>query len=121
MSVTPERVLLVEAAAVRRSEVAAFLRGCGYQVVEAADATEAQTVLGARHIDILVTDLQLRDAWGFELAAEARMRQPAIRVIVTRSAERTARIAQDLCDEGPLPSPYHPQQLLERIRRQPRS
>jgi DNA-binding response OmpR family regulator len=112
-----EVVLLVETNALLRNEVAEFLRGCGYQVIEAATAAEAVEVLTHRGVDVLVTDLELRDSSGFEVSALAKKLQPKIRVIVTRSAERIAAAATDLCEDGPLEYPYHPQQLLERIRR----
>jgi DNA-binding response OmpR family regulator len=100
-----------------RREVAEFLRGCGYRVIEAATAAEAIEVLGHRTVDVLVTDLELRDASGFEVSKLAKRLQPNIKVIVTRSAERTVAAATDLCEDGPLDYPYRPQQLLERIRR----
>jgi DNA-binding response OmpR family regulator len=119
VTTTPELnvVLLVETNALLRREVAEFLRGCGYRVIEAATAAEAIDVLGNRSIGVLVTDLQLRDASGFEISMLAKQLQPKVQVIVTRSAERTVAAATDLCDEGDLEYPYHPQQLLERIRR----
>lgn len=114
---TLEVILLVETSALLRSEVADYLRGCGYVVVEAIDAAEAVEVLRHRTVDILVTDMELRDASGFELSALAKQLRPQIRVVLTRSAERTAATVQDLCEDGPLGRPYHPQQLLERIKR----
>lgn len=119
MTSAPERevVLLVEANALQRSEVAGFLRGCGYQVIEAATAAEAVEVITHRTLDVVVTDLELRDASGFEVSTLAKRLQPAVRVIVTRSAARIAAAATELCEDGPLDYPYHPQQLLDRIRR----
>ncbi len=42
---------------------------------------------------------------------------PELKIVVTHSAERTGKIAGELCEEGPLDHPYHPQHLVERIKR----
>lgn len=110
-------IVLTDVNPVHRSLVAEYLRGCGYRVIEATSATEATEVLQNLKVDILVTDAELRDASGFQLSAKAKELQPAIKVIVTRSAERTAAAASDLCEDGPLDHPYHPQLLVDRLKR----
>jgi DNA-binding response OmpR family regulator len=92
-----------------------------YRVIEATDAAEAITALSHQDIEILVTDIALRDESGFQLSAKAREIRPDLKVVVTHSAERTAKIAGDLCEDGPLDQPYHPQQLVDRIKRLRRS
>ncbi|MEQ8451594.1 response regulator [Roseivivax sediminis] len=114
-------ILLVETDPLLRATVSKYLRGCGYRVIEATNAAEAIEVLGSHDVQVLVTDVELRDASGFQLSAQARERRPGIKVIVTRSAERTSAAADDLCKEGPLDHPYHPQQLMDRIKRLRRS
>ena len=78
---------------------------------------EAITALSHQHIEILVTVIALRDESGFQLSAKAKDIRPGLKVMVTHSAERTAKIAGELCEDGPLDHPYHPQQLVERIKR----
>jgi len=112
-----ETILLVDTDALQRSMVAKYLRDCGYRVVEATNAAEAMTALVHQDVHVLVTDLALRDESGFQLSARAKEIRPDLKVVVTHSAERTAKIAGDLCEDGPLDHPYHPQQLAERIRR----
>ncbi|MFP3547330.1 response regulator [Rhizobium sp. SIMBA_035] len=116
-----ETILLVETDALQRSVVAQYLRDCGYRVVEATNAAEAMTALVHQEVHVLVTDLALRDESGFQLSAKAKEVRPDLKVVVTHSAERTAKIAGDLCEDGPLDQPYHPQHLVERIRRLKRS
>lgn len=89
--------------------------------MEAIDAAEAVQVLNARPIQILVADLELKDASGFQLSAQAKVIRPGIEVILTRSAERTTAAVEELCADGPLDRPYSPQQLMERITRLRRS
>ena len=119
MTDTPssETILLVESDPLQRSTVAQYLRDCGYIVIEAIDARETMTVLRRQNVDILVTDVELRDESGFQLSAKARELRPGLKVVLTRSPERTAAIAGDLCEDGPLDHPYHPQQLVERLKR----
>jgi len=112
-----ETVLLVDSDPLQRSTVAQYLRECGYRVIEATNAAEAIAALTDQDVDVLVTDLELKDASGFQLSARARETRPSLKVVVTHSAERTAKVAADLCDDGPLDHPYHPQHLIERIRR----
>jgi len=116
-----ETILLVETDALQRSVVAKYLRDCGYRVVEATNAAEAMTALVHQKVHVLVTDLSLRDESGFQLSAKAKEVRPDLKVVVTHSAERTAKIAGDLCEDGPLDQPYHPQHLVDRIQRLKRS
>lgn len=112
-----ETVLIVDTDALQRSLVSEYLRACGYHVLEAATAEEALAALAEVDAGILVVDANLRDASGFELSIKARGIRPALECILTRSPERTAKIADRLCEDGPLDHPYHPQQLVERIKR----
>lgn len=113
----PETVLLVDFDARERTTVAEYLRECGYRVLEATSGAEAMEVLQNLEVHILVTDAELHDASGFQLSARAKELRPGLKVIITRTPERTAKVASDLCDDGPLDRPYHPQQLLGRIKR----
>ncbi|ASW09759.1 response regulator [Rhizobium sp. 11515TR] len=112
-----EVILLVETDPLQRSTVAEYLRDCGYVVMEAIDAQEALAVLRQQHVDFLVTDIELQDKSGFELSAAVRELRPDLKILLTQSPERTAKIASDLCEDGPLDRPYHPQQLVERLKR----
>jgi len=114
---TLETILLVDLDALRRSVVATYLRECGYRVIEATDEDEALTAVTAEDVDVLVTDMMLAAKSGFQLSSEAQAIKPALKVILTRSAERTAKVADELCEDGPLDHPYHPQHLEERIKR----
>jgi DNA-binding response OmpR family regulator len=112
-----ETILLVEGDALQRSTVAQYLRDCGYRVIEATNAAEARQALARFEVTIVVTDVNLRDASGFELSSIVRQQRPGVRVFLTHSVEKTAKLAGDLCDDGLLDHPYHPQHLVERIRR----
>ena len=52
---------------------------------------------------------------GFDLAQWVRENHPDVDVILTSGIARAAEKARDLCDEGLLEKPYHPQEVVHRI------
>lgn len=100
--------------------IAQYLRECGYRVIEAANAEEALTVLKdpAADVQIVFSDIEMPGALdGFSLAQWIRDNRPGIDVLLAGTATRSAQTASDLCDQGPMPKPYHPQSVLDRIKR----
>lgn len=85
-------VLLVEDDCVVRLTIGEYLESIGLDVLEAATAAEALNILRnpPRHIDVLVTDLDLGPGDdGLALAAKARRENPGLKVIyATGSPER---------------------------------
>lgn len=113
-------ILVVERDVLIRMAVCAYLRDCGFVVIEAADEDEAMAVLRADFaVRIVVIDLgPTRESKGFELARWVRTQAPRIRTVLTSGTRNLARQAHDLCEEGPvLPKPYSYQELEQRIRR----
>jgi CheY-like chemotaxis protein len=115
------KLLVVEPDALERTAIAGYLRECGYHVVEAVSAEEAQAVLDERadEIDIAFVALDLPGEMdGFALAKAMRERAAGIRVLLAATLEKAARIAGQLCEEGPhLRKPYEPQALVDWIKR----
>jgi CheY-like chemotaxis protein len=115
-----QTVLVVEDEVFIRMVISDYLRECGYRVIEAANADEALTILQHLEIDIDVvfSDVEMPGSMdGFALSKWLRTNRPNVDVILTGNAPRAANAAADLCDEGPLPKPYHPDIALDRIRR----
>jgi CheY-like chemotaxis protein len=114
-----ETILVVEDQVLIRLEVADYLRECGYRVLEAADASEAIAVMQTdRRIDLVFSDVQMPGPMdGFGLSQWVRTNQPVIKVILTSGVARSAELASDLCEHGPIEAkPYHPQRLADRIK-----
>ena len=115
------KLLFVEPDALDRAAIAGYLRECGYQVVEAVSAEEAQAVLGERadEIDIALIAVDLPgDMNGFALANAIRQRAAGIRVLMAGTLEKATALASQLCESGPhLRKPYEPQALLDWIKR----
>jgi CheY-like chemotaxis protein len=115
----PPVVLVVEDDVLVRTVVAAYLRDCGFDVVEAGSADEAIRVLQADiGVDIVFSDVNMPGSMdGFGLAQWLRRERPGLKVILTSGAARTAKEAGDLCEHGPmLAKPYDHAELERHIR-----
>jgi CheY-like chemotaxis protein len=117
----PDTILVVDGDIITRSVISDYLRHCGYRVIEANDATEAQQALAHERfeIDVLLCDVELPGGInGFHLATWARENWPGVKVVLSAAANRTGQTAGDLCEEGPhLAKPYDPAIILDHIRR----
>jgi CheY-like chemotaxis protein len=80
-SAIPLAVLLVEDEDMIRLNSVDMLQELGHHVRGAASAEEALTLLRESPFDVLVTDIHLPERTGFQLADEAKMLQPGIRVV----------------------------------------
>jgi CheY-like chemotaxis protein len=119
-SAARQTVLVVEDEVFVRLVISAYLRDCGYRVMEAADADEALVILQHLEIevDVVFSDVEMPGSMdGFELARWLRTHRPDVDVILTGSTPRAANAAAELCESGPLPKPYEPQVVEDRIRR----
>jgi len=113
-------ILMVDSDILVRQPIGAYLRECGYAVIEAASTDEALLILenGNPRIDIMLADVKASGSVdGFSLARWVRMKHPSIKVVLAGSVTTETAEAADLCDEGPkLATPYDPQVLLDRIK-----
>jgi DNA-binding NtrC family response regulator len=118
--VVMETVLVVEDEVLIRSSIADYLRHCGYRVLEAVNADEAMTILQKATIpvDVLFSGVTMPGPLnGFALAKRARDLRPGLEVILAGTVERAVHEAADLCEDSPLPKPYEPQVVVDRIKR----
>src|SRR5262245_2647867 len=115
-----QTILVVEDEVLIRMVISEYLRACGHRIIEAASGDEALIVL--QHldtkIDVVFSDIDMPGLMdGFALSQWLRANRPGIDVILTGSIRRAASEAADLCDAGPLPKPYEPQLVMDRIKR----
>jgi len=112
-------VMVVDADILARMAIADYLRDCGYKVIESVNGSEVRAVLSdGPVVDVVLIDMQLQGSEdGFALAKSIRAEYPKIVVIRTVNTAKLADKAAELCDDGPLEKPYHPQELLRRIQR----
>ena len=88
----PPTVLVVEDEILVRTVIAAYLRECGFDVIEAGNADEAIRVMGAGiRIDIVFSDVNMPGSMdGFGLAQWLRQERPDLKIILTSGAAQTA-------------------------------
>ncbi len=114
-------MLIVEDTVLVRLAIAAYLRDCGYRVIEAASSDEALLVLqqSATTIDVLFSDADIAgDLDAFSLCQWSRKNRPETRIVMAASSKGAAVAAGKLCEEGPyLAKPYEPQAVEDYIRR----
>jgi CheY-like chemotaxis protein len=117
----PDRltIMVVEPDILVRMVLAEYLRDCGYKVVEGSCADDAFTVLRSDiKVHMLFAEVRLSgDSDGFALAKTTREIYPDVDVILTSSVANAADKAGDLCSEGVLEKPYHPDEVIRRLNR----
>jgi DNA-binding response OmpR family regulator len=110
-------IMVIEPEILVRMVIADYLRDCGYKVIEGISAEDVFLVLRAGGtVDIILAEVRLPGAVdGFSLASQIRRDHPEIDIILTSGVANAADKAGDLCDDGPLPKPYHPREVVRRI------
>jgi len=109
-------LLLVEEDVVLRLGLGQYLRACGYQVIEAASAVEAHTLLEqGPPVAIMLIDAQLAgEGGGFALSKWTRKNRPATKVVLTAGFAGKAEAAAKLCESNSS-VPYSLDELKARI------
>jgi DNA-binding NtrC family response regulator len=113
-------ILVVDDEVLVRMAISAYLRDCGYKVIEATNADEVLTVL--QHLDVEVdvvfSDIEMPGSMdGFSLSTWIDGNRPGLDVILAGTIKRAVGAAEELCEEGALPKPYEPQAVLSSIKK----
>jgi len=113
------RVLVVDDSMSVRRAVATLLEDHGYDVAQARDGLEAVKSMEAARPDVLLTDLEMPNMNGLELAAHTRARPelatlPVI-MITSRSMDKHRRQAMASGVNVYLTKPYTDQELLQHV------
>lgn len=74
-------VLVVEDETPVRNFALELLTAAGFITLAAADAYEAIRIIAERHVDLLFTDIVMPGADGFDLAAQAKLIRPNLKVL----------------------------------------
>ena len=74
-------ILVVEDETAVRDFVIELLATKGFTVLSARDAYEAIGIIADRHVDLLFTDIVMPGADGFDLAAQAKLIRPTLKVL----------------------------------------
>ena len=114
-----QTVIVAESDVFARMVLAQFLRECGYDVLEAATSDDVLALVrSGRKADVLLLDAQISGGLaGFTLTRQVRENFPDTEIVLTFGVARAADKAAEICDKGPLERPYHPQEIVSRIKR----
>ncbi|MBV8889018.1 MAG: response regulator [Alphaproteobacteria bacterium] len=116
MGETAKTILVVEDDRDVREVALAVLEDAGYRVIEAANGDDAHRLLLAHpdlSIDVLFTDVVMPGRLdGIDLAQEARMLRPDLRILYATGFANLMRANRDRDLKGPvLRKPYRPGEL----------
>ncbi len=112
------RLLLVEDENLLRRLIGEFLRGEGFEVIEAADGLQGVGLYsGEGPFDVVLLDLNLPFLSGVEVCHRIKTQEPLQPVLICSGAILDNHISalQALNVEHFLTKPYHPLDLLDRI------
>jgi len=112
------RILLVEDESLLRRLIAQFLRGEGFEIVEAGDGREGvERFSSGNPFDLVLLDLNLPILPGVEVCRRIKLQRPEQPVIICSAAILDGHIAALAAMEVDqfLSKPYHPAELLSRI------
>ena len=98
-----------------------MLRGFGYDVIEAANGSDARRLLaenGGRKVDLLLTDLVMPQMSGRRFADSLRAAHPNIKVLFISGYLEESLQPGDRCEPGMffLPKPFDSEQLAIKVR-----
>lgn len=114
----PERLLLVAGDPIERMMLEAGLRGAGFDLTSVASAEGALNLLAAQPYALLITSLRLPGIDGVALLREARVRNPALDVMLLSDAATIESLmaAVDYCACAYLCLPLGPGMLEARVK-----
>jgi two-component system, OmpR family, response regulator VicR len=111
------RVLVVDGDAATREDVRSAVAQDGYQVVEADTGAEGLRQVDALHPSLVLLEVTLPDASGFDICRELRKKDTAVPVIMmsSRSDEIDAVVALEIGADDYVVKPLRLRELAARI------
>lgn len=110
------KLLVVDDEPAIRRLVRGALSRAGYDVLEAASASETVTILAAHAPELVLLDLGLPDRDGIELVPLAKRAGAAVLVLTAREATAEKVAALDLGADDYVTKPFDTEELLARVR-----
>ncbi|MEZ5283868.1 MAG: response regulator [Vicinamibacterales bacterium] len=91
-------------------------QGCLVRVVDVAAAVDV-AAMTADHLDLIVSDVNLREVSGWDLVARLRQDRPALpALMISGQPEALSRAGLDARRTRVLPKPFDPQVLVDEVR-----
>ncbi len=115
----PLRVLLVDDEPLVLRVLRRGLERAGYQVEQASGGTEALALLTKGTVSVLVSDYQMPEMNGLELARQVRQRYPALPVVLVSGSSPDEKTLQQLLRvaDSFVPKSSPPRTLAEEVQR----
>jgi two-component system, cell cycle response regulator CpdR len=101
-----------------RDLIVATLANAGYAVLAAADGYDAVRVLADNWVNLLIADIRMPGMDGFELARQAKVMRPNIRVIYLSGYSAAAGKSSGPTYGPVLQKPMRMADLLDEVKRQ---
>ncbi len=92
-------ILLIDDEESIRKLLGAVLRGAGYQVLVGASVAEGRSILDQRHVDLLVTDINMPEESGFVLIDHVKKYYPRMPIVVATVIDNITE-AQQVLESG---------------------
>lgn len=117
-----KRILVVDDESSIRSALGKMLAMAGYEVILAADGSEATRLWRERRVDLVIVDLFMPEKDGIETIVELRAHSPGIRIIAISGGGASNRVdvlqdARLLGAVATIEKPFEMQVLLELVAR----
>jgi two-component system chemotaxis response regulator CheY len=114
-------IMTVDDSASVRQMVSFTLKNAGYDVVEAADGTDAMTKLGSTTVHMLITDLNMPNMDGIELIKAVRSdgghKFIPIIMLTTESQDAKKQEGKAAGATGWIVKPFKPEQLTAVVKK----
>jgi two-component system cell cycle response regulator CpdR len=116
---TMTRILLAEDDDSLRGFLTRALERAGYEVRACADGEEALDALPEAHWDLLLTDIVMPGADGIEVARQAAVAQPELRIMFITGFAAVALAAKESAPQGAkvLSKPIHLREIVAEVER----
>src|SRR5688572_23215117 len=112
-----QRLLIVDDDPELRALLQSYLGEQGFEVVVVEDGAAMRSALAAGRFDLLILDLMLPGDDGLALCRELRVHSRIpILMLTARGDELDRIIGLEMGADDYLPKPFHPRELLARIR-----
>lgn len=112
-----QSVLVVEDEPIVRDVVVRYLTEAGYRTLEAGDGAEAQRLLIAEAVNLVILDVMLPEIDGLEVCRWIRARSSVPVIMVTARGEEADRVVGlELGADDYVTKPFSPRELIARVR-----
>ena len=120
MSTKKVRVLIIDDEPDMRATMRYLLEREGFEVLVAAEGSEALTLAKSAPVQVVVTDIYMPGKEGIETIYELRREFPHIRIIVMsggngRKGMDFLSVARELRAEKSLKKPFDPRELIDAV------